>query len=372
MKILHLRASNFYGGPERQLHYHARLARQSEYEITVGSFLENGREPEFLRIIGSDGIRTVCFDVSNAYDISATAKLRNFLKSNGFNILATHDYRTHFWGFLATRGTGVRWLAFSRGWTLDNIRVRLFHWIDKIIIRFADHIVAVSRAQKIKLERLLVPSSKISVAPNALEISAFEKLRPDNLKIRFGFPDTAIVIISGGRFSREKGQEFLIRVAELAIKADDSLRFVIFGDGPDLEKIRARISSSGLNDKIICPGFEKEIGSAIRGADLLVNPSMSEGMPNIVLEAMALGTPVIATAVGGVPEIIENRNNGILIKYGDSDDLLKAILTLAGNSALRQKIAESAISTINNSFSFHSQMIVLSEVYSRLIEPEKI
>jgi len=371
MKILHLRASNFYGGPERQLHYHARLARQSEFEITVGSFLENGQEPDFLSVIARDDIKTVCFDVKSAYDIKAVSKIRGYLSQNRIDILATHDYRTHFWGFLSTRGSGVRWLAFSRGWTLDNFRVRLFHWIDKIIIRFADHIAAVSKAQKIKLQRLLIPSSKISVASNSIEIAAFERIKPGDLKGRFGFPETAIVVISGGRFSREKGQEFLVRVAELAIKSDDSLRFVLFGDGPELEKIKDRISSDGFNDKIICPGFEKEIWAAIKGADILVNPSMSEGMPNIVLESMALGTPVIATAVGGVPEIIENGKNGMLVKYDDSDDLIKAILSLASDSSLRMKISESAINTVNNSFSFHSQMIVLSEVYSRLIGPQR-
>ena len=237
MNVLHLRASNFYGGPERQLHFHARLARNTHYNVTIGSFAENGSSPEFLDVVAEDGIATHTFPVESAYDRSAISLLRSYLADHKIQVLCTHEYRTHVIGMLAARGTSTGWVAFSRGWTMDNLKVRLFHVLDKSIIRFADHIVAVSRAQKEKLVKLLIPAGKISVAHNSIMPEAFDRVSPVNLHERYGFPAESIICVSGGRFSREKGQRILVQAALEALRKTPSLRFVLFGDGPDFAKI---------------------------------------------------------------------------------------------------------------------------------------
>lgn len=299
MRILHLRASNFYGGPERQLHFHARHALGSNYDITIGSFTEGGQAPQFLKVIAEDKIETCLFRVKNAYDPKAVVTVRNFLKKNDTGVLCTHDYRTHLIGWLATRRRKAKWMAFSRGWTRENVKVRLYHTIDKVILRLADHIVAVSEAQKRRLTRLLIPEGKISVVLNAIEPQQFESIRKVDLRSKYGFASDNLVYISAGRFSREKGQIYLVKATAETIEQNPRLRFVLFGDGPDLEKIRRMVASLGYEDKIRCPGFEKNMLGCIKGADVVVNPSLSEGLPNVVFEAMALGVPVVATAVGG-------------------------------------------------------------------------
>ena len=115
LNILHLRASNFYGGPERQLHFHARQAQGSEFAITIGSFTEGGQTPQFLKVVAEDEIETHLFQVKNAYDPKAVAAVRNFLVNNDIRILCTHDYRTHLIGWLAARRIDTGWVAFSRG-----------------------------------------------------------------------------------------------------------------------------------------------------------------------------------------------------------------------------------------------------------------
>ncbi len=129
--------------------------------------------------------------------------------------------------------------------------------------------------------------------------------------------------ISGGRFSEEKGQVYLVRAAFQALDDQPQLRFVLFGDGPDLEKLRQLITEHRAEDRIVCPGFENNLAAHLKGADLLVNPSLSEGLPNIVLGAMAVGVPVVATDVGGLPEIIESKVNGFLVPAKDVNSLAR-------------------------------------------------
>jgi len=350
MKVLHLRATNFYGGPEKQLHYHARMAKGSQFEIILSSFSEKGLQPKFLDVATGDGIPIKLFEVKNAYDPKAVMLLRDYLKEARINILCTHDYRTSLIGYRANKGTDTAWIAFSRGWTRDNIKVRFYHCLDKFFLRYADHIIAVSHAQKKKLRKLLIKDKKISVVHNAVAPEEFVSIDPVDLRRKYDFPREAVICISGGRFTKEKGQTDLVKAARLAIKKNSLLRFILFGDGPELPVIKTTISNMNLTNKIICPGFEKNMIGHLKGADILVNPSHSEGLPNIVLE-----------------EIIDNELSGLLVPKGDSNSLTDAIIKLTDDISMREKFKEAGLSRIKKSFSFEKQNSELIQIYRQIL-----
>ena len=363
MKIIHLRASNFYGGPERQLHFHCRLAAESEFEITVGSFSENNQQPEFLGVIDRDNISTHTFFVSSAYDRKSVGLVRKYLLDNDVDIICTHDYRSHLIGWIASWETKARWVAFSRGWTRDNLKVQLFHCLDKAILRFANRIVAVSGSQKKKLRRVFISPDRIAVIHNAIEPEAFDDISAVNLRDKFGIGEDSVIAIAGGRFSSEKGQLDLIKAAKIALTRNDKLVFILFGDGPDLNLIKKEITRQGLSSNIICPGFEKNLIGCLKGADFLINPSHSEGLPNIVLEAMAMKIPCVATDVGGVGEMIDDEKSGLLVPPKSSEKLAEAILKIASKEPSDRKIVDNAYQVIINKFSFDIQYAKLTSLY---------
>lgn len=368
INILHLRSSNFYGGPERQLHYHCLKAANSELNITCSSFSERNETPEFLNVIAQDNINTITFDVTSAYDMNAIGLIREYITRNKIDIICTHDYRAHFFGNVARKKKDTFWIAFSRGWTKDNFKIRMYCWFDKFIIRFADHIIAVSHAQKKRLENILVTSNKITVAHNAITPSVFEKVQKVSLIEKFNLPKDTIIGIAGGRFSSEKGQRYLVEAAALAIKKNNKLKFILFGDGPDYQKIKSQINKLNLQGSVICPGFEKNLIGYLKCADFLVNPSLSEGLPNIVLEAMAMKIPCVATDVGGVGEIIEDGVNGLLVPARSSKKLAEAILKISSNKKLSSFIIENAYKTISDKFSFDRQYAEIKKVYSKVLK----
>jgi glycosyltransferase involved in cell wall biosynthesis len=367
MKILHLRASNFYGGPERQLHMHAYAARQAGMTVVIGSFSERSESPEFLEVIAADALPTKLFPVTSAYDRSAIQKVADGLRDEKFDILCTHDYRTHVIGWLASKRAGVKWIAFSRGWTKDTFRVKVYTLIDKFVVRFAKQIVAVSQSQKDKLVRIWVPSQKITVVHNAIELERFSEIAAASLKERFNFPADAVVVVAGGRFSQEKGQSDLVEAAARAIRKNPKIKVVMFGHGPDFDLIISQIHQLGLQDSILCPGHERKMLGYLKSADMLVNPSLSEGLPNIILEAMALGVPVVATAVGGVPELIEHNINGLLVPAKDPLELSDAIIEMAGATATRDRFRQAAFQTLAKSFTFKGQLDSLTAIYQKAI-----
>ncbi len=366
LSILHLRASNFYGGPERQLHYHAKHAQAENCHVVISSFTENNQSPEFIRRISEDNIPTHTFEVDSAYDRSAIQKIKTYLQENNIDIICTHDYRTHFYGMFATKNIETKWIAFSRGMTKENIKIKLFTFFEKYIIKKADYLVAVSESQKQKLITQGIDENKIKTVHNAIDVSLVDNIKPISLHKQFHLPNDSIVLISGGRFSTEKGQIDFVKAAKIALEQNSKLRFVLFGDGPDLEKINTYIDTNNLNEYIICPGFEKSILSYIQSADILVNPSLSEGLPNIVLESMASETPVIATNVGGLAEIIVSNKSGILVPSQDCAALASAIISLTTDKDMKEKFKLNGRQTIIDSFNFKSQNQKLIKLYNRV------
>lgn len=369
MRVLHLRASNFYGGPERQVHLHALAARGTEIEIIIASFSENGRRPELLDIADRDGISVHLFEVTSAYDRRSVRLIRDYLWKFRIDILCTHDYRTNIIGHWAVMGTSTRWVAFSRGWTRENLRIRLYHAVDKLIIRFADRIVAVSESQKQKLRRILVPEKKTFVVHNAVIPERFDAVAPVDLREKFDLAADALICVSAGRFSAEKGLPYLVKAAAEAIARNDRLCFIMFGDGPDLGQIKRLAAAAECAGRVICPGFEKDLIGCLKGADMLINSSLSEGLPNIVLEALALKIPVVATAVGGVPELIVNDHNGLLVPSRDPGALADAIVQLAGDDERRKRFAINGLESVRTAFSFETQCQKLRKIYQDVASP---
>jgi len=367
-RVLMLRSSGFYGGPERQIHEHALASKESDYCVVVGAFSVSGREPDLLRITAADGIETKLFRTRNNYHPSIIRQVRQFLIESNIEILATHDYRATLIGYLAIRKTNCNWLAWSRGWTHEGLKMAFFQLLEKLIVRFADRVLVVANAQQEKLLRWKIPAHKCIVVHNAVNFRHLKQIKTANLRARFSLADDSIVVATAGRFSSEKGQHILLGVIDKIVSEVPKVFFVLFGDGPKLNKCRTMARRLVATDHVFLPGFENNIVGHLQDADILVNPSLTEGLPNIVLEAMALEIPTVATAVGGVPELIVDSINGRLVPAGNSCALANAIIELAISRRLQEKFAKNAYQTIVSYFTFTRQTQKLHEIYTEVLE----
>src|SRR5262249_35518178 len=138
-------------------------------------------------------------------------------------------------------------------------------------------------------------------------------------------PDVKRVIGAAGRLSPEKGFGVLVDAARLVLDRDDTAGFVLFGDGPLWDHLGAQIAAPSIKDRFVLAGFRRDVGRFLPHLDIVVLPSFTEGLPNVALEACAAGKPVVATAVGGTPEVITDGQNGFLVPPGDPPRLARAI-----------------------------------------------
>jgi glycosyltransferase involved in cell wall biosynthesis len=336
----------------------------SAFDVRIATFVAPAERPEWADVLRADGVPVHAFPVRSPYDASAVRALRDHLRREAVDVVCSHDYRTSVLVFLAVRGTRARWVAFSRGVTRENLKVRAFHAASTALLRAADAVVAVSAGEAARLRRARIPARKIAVVHNAVPLAAFDAVEARDLRAENGFRSEDVVCVAVGRFSPEKGQDLLVSAAAEALPRVPALRFLIYGDGPDLARVRSRVAALGLADRVRCPGHVRDAVARIKGADLLVHPSLSEGLPNAILEAMAVGTPVVATAVGGVPELVRADVTGVAVPPRAAD-LAKALEWGATHRADLDRMAAAAREHLARAFTFERQATLLQDVYAR-------
>jgi glycosyltransferase involved in cell wall biosynthesis len=257
-------------------------------------------------------------------------------------------------------------MAVSRGWTGECLKVRIYEAVDRYSLRWMDKVICVSDAQAAKVRRAGIGEERIEVIANAVDPDRFvEADKRDRAKLTryFRQPRTRI-IGAAGRLSPEKGFDVLIAAAEVALKRDPGLGFILFGDGPCRKALQKQIQVSGLQGQFILGGFRTDLDRFLPCFDVLVLPSYTEGLPNVVLEACAASVPVVATAVGGTPEVIEDELSGFLVPPGEPEQLADRICQAIESEEFRLQMGQRGRERVLEQFSFAAQ----AERYIALFE----
>lgn len=372
MNIVHLTASPFFGGPERQM-LGLALALPDEYRSVFLSFSERGLCRPFLDRLDHHGFETVELQHNTPTLKAAIAEATDLLRDFRADVLFCHGYKPDIIGLFAGRRAGVPVVAVSRGWTAATLKVRFYDWLDRMSLHAMDRVVCVSEGQANKVRRLGVPKRRVQVIRNAIAIERFGDADPEARRELEGlFPVKPRWIIgAAGRLSPEKGFAVLVEAAKAVTTIEPGAAFILFGDGPLRQELTRQISAFGLEDRFVLAGFREDLDRQLPSFDLLAQSSFTEGLPNIVLEACAARVPVVATAVGGTPEIIEDGENGYLVPAGDSGALASKILSTLTSETRRQALAMAGFARVRDEFTFEAQSVRYQELFRTVRQVSK-
>jgi glycosyltransferase involved in cell wall biosynthesis len=367
VRLVHLTSSTFFGGPERQMLGLAEAMRE-HVESRFASYPENGRSREFLDEVRGRGFWAHRLTSDFPHVRAARAETTALLRSTGCDALVCHGYKAHVLGRLAARRVGIPVVAVSRGWTGESRRVRFYEWLDRRHLRYMDHVVCVSEGQAEKVRRWCrVPPARLSVIRNSARLAAFKSAAPaarERLLSIFP-PGSAVsrVVLAAGRLSPEKGFGVLVEAAARICRENSSAGVVIFGEGMLRGELERRVAGLGLVGRVVLPGFRSDLDSLIGAADVVVLPSFTEGLPNVALEASAAGVPVVATAVGGTPEVVADGATGYLVPPGDPVAVAARVSELLRDSTARARMGAAGRERMRTEFTFEAQ----AAAYLRLL-----
>ena len=303
---------------------------------------------EFLEAASKAGIQVDCIQESFAFDPRVIWRLRKIVKRVNPDIIQTHFSKSHFLVWLSGVWRNRPWIAFHHGHTRSAFRLRIYHGLDRWSLRFPRQIVAVSQAFAAQLATQGLRPEKVAVLHNAVTLPAggngSDAVRVEAVRARLGIGRMDRVLLAIGRLSKEKAHTALVAALArlLQLKPDLRVQLVILGEGPERAAIEESVRAAGLQDVVKMPGHVNDVSDYYRMADLMVISSVSEGSPNVLLEAMAAGVPVVATAVGGIPEIAKDQEQALLVPPRDPAAMARAIDVLLSSPETRDKLVTAA------------------------------
>ncbi len=363
LHLLHIVTSPLVGGPHRQIMRQAERLPADRFRVSLVTFLRPGEGHELVKEATARGLDITGLPVGGPFDLSPVGPLCELIRGRDIEVVCVHDAKSTFLGSLAARRCGVPLIAWARGWTGESLRVRLYDAIHLRMMRRAEVVIAVSQALRETVVRAGVRPERAVVVRNAFSSATAE---PDGrLRRQLGLAEEVPLVLSVGRLSPEKGHRYLLAAAELLRQQGRRFALVLVGEGRERARLERQRERLGLRDCVHLLGFRTDVAQLLGEAAVFVLPSLSEGLPNAVLEAFAAGTPVVASAVGGLPEVVEEGETGYLIPPRDPRALADRIAACLQDPGRARGMGEAGQLSLSRYTSEH-QMGELAEVFGRV------
>ena len=332
-RILHFIGSLQLGGAERMI---VDIATQQRKEGLIVIIVCAAKFGDLYNEVIEKGLDVKCLNARAIIDLKAIVKLIGIIKKNRVNIVHSNFVECDIIGSIAAticKIPVIFTIHNTHQWhfkkDIKNVSKRILHRCSANLL--ATCIIADCKYIKRHYTQILkFKQKKIEVIYNPVNIDKFKNHRINRKKYReyLGIPANHFILINVGSLTLQKSQRDLIKIMKMTIQKDSSITLLIVGDGPLKKDLEKQIFDHHLEKNIKLLGLRQDVESLLYISDAFILTSKWEGLPISILEAMAVGLPIISTAVGGIPEIIKDSMNGFLINYGDYRSFSETILLL--------------------------------------------
>ncbi|MCI0706472.1 MAG: glycosyltransferase family 4 protein [Ignavibacteriae bacterium] len=345
MKILELIDDAYIGGGQRHVLLLADGLKRRGVDVSVACAPTGYLVDEFSK----RSIATYSVSLENRLRPVQFFQLVRLLRDHRFTLIHTHGGTAGLWGRLAAFFAGVP----ARIHTYHGIHAvyranPITRWvlltIERFLLSLTSYIICVSQGDsELGMNHRLFDSNKVAVIPNGIEVSRFDTTAGrQRIRIEFGCTDSDVLIGSIGRLHFQKGFVYLLEAAQAVLQKRKNVRFVLVGDGPLSEMLVEKCTRLGISSSVHFAGTRLDIPDVLSGFDIFVLPSLWEGLPLVLLEASAAGKAIVATAVDGSKEIVQDNETGVLVPPESPSALAEAIIRLVDDKSFREQVSRNA------------------------------
>ncbi|HEV8339863.1 MAG TPA: glycosyltransferase [bacterium] len=355
------------GGAEHLLLLAARHVDRTRFAYEVVFLLP--WKSALVQDLEEQGIPTLCLNQKTPYDLRVIARLSRHLRGRRTDLLHSHLPYTGVIGRVAGRLAGVA----ASIYTEHNLQER-YHWVtraaNQLTMPLSDAVVAVSDEVRGSLARRpIARHARMVTIRNGVDAAGLRQAAAGGAGVReeFGIPLDAPLIGVVNVFRPQKRLDLWISAAQLISAAEPRAHFMIVGDGPSAEALRRQAEEKGLAGRIHFPGLRRDAPRLIASFDVFMLSSVYEGLPVAALEAMALGRPVVATRVGGLPGLIVEGRHGYLVTPGDPGALAERVLHLLRQPELRRRVGTASAQRVADQFGIETMVRATESLYEAVL-----
>lgn len=365
--ILHTRVvSGTGGGPDKTILRSAQWLAAAGYSVGC-LYLRHPDDPGYRKLESQARLRQVdliSVDDFGPLDLKLPARLRDRCSGRSIWIWHAHDYKSNLLGLLLRRSRPMCLVSTVHGWVKQTVKTPLYYLIDRLCLKRYDAVLCVSQDLVDRCIEVGVPAARCSLVPNALDAGEFyRRRRTEEAKRDGSIPPGRLVVGAVGRLSPEKGFQLLIEAAGRLIGEGQDMELWIVGEGEERSALESKVVSLDLGERVRFLGFKTDVRPLYEAMDVFVVSSLREGLPNVALEAMAMEVPVLSTRIAGIPSLITDGSNGVVVEPGSVSALASGLRRLLGDPDARLRLARAGRETVETSFNFDLRMERILEIY---------
>ena len=362
MKILHLNTERTWRGGEQQtLHLIQGLMHRG---IAV-CLVSQPESPMTQRALKA-GVEVIPVTMHGEVDLIAAGRIRAAIKKFNCDVVHSHTSHAHSLAFGASLGLKIRRLV-TRRVDFSIFRHSFLHLSGIKYRSMADFYVAISQKIKDVLVADGIEAGRIFVIHSGIDPGRFSADRGDYLRDEFNIGNHEKIVINVAHLAGHKGQKYLVQAIPRVVEKIPDVRFFIIGKGELMTDLKQRAAALGLTNELVFTGFRDDVGAFYNLADLFVMSSVQEGLGTSIMDALAVGKPVVATRSGGIPEIISDGQSGRLVESANPSALANGIIELLQQPDLARKMAAQGQEVVRRRFSIDAMVDQYVQVYERIL-----
>jgi len=361
--IVHLIGSSGLYGAERWILALMRSMDKERFKSTLINLVDSeGENSSVVKAAKERGLDAFDFVTGGRFNLFASVRLARWAKKEKANIIHGHGYKSDIIGLLTAKLSGCRVMTTPHGWSLENDRkLKMYEKLDRFIFKFMDMVCPLSEALYTDAEKYC--KGNIRLITNGVDI---DEVRSSFVNAYFR--DGSYIIGYIGRLVESKDIVTLLDAVAALFCAGRKVRLVLVGDGDYCQKLKEHAKSLAIDHLALFPGFRSDAVCFLKGFDCFVLPSLSEGTPRCVMEAMALKIPVIASDIPGNRILVSHNETGLLFPVTDSQSLAEQILCIMDQPDKAQKMAQNGYKKVEDEYSSNRMAREYAPIYEALVD----
>ncbi len=371
IRVCHLISGDLWAGAEAQISMLLSQLSKKKHLENFALIYNQGKLAEELKRLN---ISLHVIEEKENNPVKLFIKTYRWLKGQDVDLVHSHRYKENIIGSLAAKIGGIHHIIRTYHGMPEpfggfkNIKYKSYIFLDYLISKLlVQQIITVSFEMKKKLSRRL-GSKKITSIPNSVNLDSLKiEKSPQRVREILGLDEDCRIIGSAGRLVPIKGYQVFLKAAQLIKRKQSRVKFLIVGDGPEKLNLEKLADELKISEDFLFPGYREDILDIINAMDIFVLTSFHEGIPMVLLEAMSLEKSIVATKVGGIPEVVTDQISGTLVGPNDPEGLAKKSLYLLQNKETREKMGSEAKRRIKESFTAERMAQRVSEIYQSMV-----